>query len=281
MPPAFPPSVVPCLLLTAACGLLWSSSANAQLQTYSFQAIIQSTESSSAAFADRNLGLVAGDTITGTFVIDLSAQDTLGEIMSFGSFHNYATDSVSEYNSQTGTQNPLSRISFSSLTLDLPKERVEFGAVSNDYGPRTFDTYEQGRAPRINISNGETYATESGKLGTASGDSLNFYQKIQIASSASVDKRSRTVDFLLNDSTGTAFDSDGLPSSLSLDQFDNASIYFSLVQNPMTIQYPGSDAIRGDATFLAQITCVTAVPEPTSLGLCTLAGGLFFIRRRR
>ncbi|RYD23682.1 MAG: PEP-CTERM sorting domain-containing protein [Verrucomicrobiaceae bacterium] len=281
MPPAFPPSVVPCLGLVSACGLLWSSSASAQLQTYSFEAIIQSTESSSAAFADRNLGLVAGSTITGTFVIDLSAQDTLGDLLSFGSYRNYAPGSVSEYNPQTGTNNALPRISFSSLTLELPKGTIAFGEVSNDYGPKTFDTYEEGRAPRINVSNGETYTTESGKLGTASGDSLNFYQKLQIASSAGPGSRARTVDFLLNDSTGNAFNSDGLPASLSLEQFDNASIFFNINENPMTIQYPGSDAIRGNASFVAQITCVTAVPEPSALALCSLAGGLLFIRRRR
>lgn len=281
MPPAFPPSVVPCLGLAAACGLSLVSSANAQLQTYSFEAIVQSTEASSAAFADRNLGLVAGSTITGTFVIDISAHDTLGDLMSFGSYHNYATDSVSEYNEQTGTYNPLPRISYSSLTLDLPKGNVAFGEISNDYGPRTFDSYEGGRAPRVNVSNGQTYTTESGKLGTASGDSLNFYQKIQIASSAGPGNSSRTVDFLLNDSTGAAFNSDGLPASLSLDQFDDASIYFSLVENPFTIQYPGVEAIRGNAAFVAQITCITAVPEPSALALSALAGGLLFVRRRR
>lgn len=281
MPPAFPPSVVPRLLLTAACGLFWSSSASAQLQTYSFQAIVQSTESSSAAFADRNLGLVAGSTITGTFVIDLSTQDTLGDLMSFGSYHNYDTGSVSEYNDQTGTYNPLSRISWSSLTLDLPKGSVAFGEVSDDYGPKTFDTYEAGRAPRINVSNGGTYTTESGKLGTANGDSLNFYQKIQIASSAGPGSRSRTVDLLLNDSTGSAFNWDGLPASLSLDQFDDASIYFALTENPFSIQYPGVEAIRGNAAFVAQITCITAVPEPSSLALCALTGSLLFVRRRR
>ncbi|RYD31524.1 MAG: PEP-CTERM sorting domain-containing protein [Verrucomicrobiaceae bacterium] len=281
MPPAFPPNVVPRLGLVAACGLSLVSSASAQLQTYSFQAIVRSTESSSAAFADRNLGLLAGSTITGTFVIDISAHDTVGDLLNFGSYHNYDTGSINEYNDQTGTYNSLTRISWSSLTLELPKGTVAFGEISNNYGPRTFDTFEENRAPRINVSNDSTYTTESGKLGTSSGDSLNFYQKIQIASSAAPSNSTRTVDLLLNDSTGRAFGSDGLPASLSLDQFDDASIYFALTENPFTIQYPGVEAIRGNAAFVAQITSITAVPEPSALALCTLAGGLLFIRRRR
>ncbi len=281
MPPAFTPKLVPCLALAAACGLSLVSTANAQLQTYSFEAIVQSTEASSAAFADRNLGLVAGSTITGTFVIDISAHDTLGDLLSFGSYHNYATDSVSEYNEQTKNYNALPRISFSSLTLNLPKGTYAFGEVSNDYGPSTFDTYASTRAPRINVSNGDTYTTESGKLGTASGDSLNFYQKTEIYSSIGTGSRARTVDLLLNDSTGTAFNSDGLPTSLSLDQFDNASIFFDITERPISITYPGVEAIRGNAAFTAQITNLTAVPEPSALALCSLAGGLMFIRRRR
>ncbi|MES2657258.1 MAG: PEP-CTERM sorting domain-containing protein [Verrucomicrobiota bacterium] len=280
MLPAFPPRVVPCLRLIATCGLLWSSSASAQLQMYSFQAIVDSVESSSAAFADRNLGLVAGDTITGTFVIDISAYDTLGDLM-FGSYPNYAANSVNEYNPATGTYNLLPRHFNASLALDLPKGDIEFGGIRNDYGPNTFDTYEDGRAPRINVSNGQTFTTESGKLGSASGDSLNFYQKIQIASSIGGYQGTRTVDFLLNDSTGSAFGSDQLPASLSLNDFDGARIYFAITENPSSIQYPGVEAIRGNAGFTAQITCLTPVPEPSSLALSAIAGTLLFTIRRR
>lgn len=280
MPPAFPPSVVSCLGLVAAGGLLWSSSASAQLQTYSFQAIVDSVESSSAAFADRNLGLVAGDTITGTIVIDISAYDTLGDLL-MGSYDNYSADSVNVYNPETGTYNLLPRLFNASLALDLPKGDVEFGSISNNYGPSTFDTYEEGRAPRINVSNGQTYTTESGKLGAASGDSLNLYQKIQLASSVGSYQGSRTVDFLLNDSTGRAYNSDELPTSLSLGQFDGAKIHFAISENPFSIQYPGIEAIKGNAAFIAQITCLTAVPEPSALALCVVASNLLLIRRRR
>ena len=267
MPPAFSPRLVPCLI--AACGLIGISSASAQLQTYSFQAMVDSVESTSTAFADRSLGLVAGDTITGTIVIDLSAYDTAVD-PAFGSYRNYDTGSVNEYNPETRTYNLLPRLFNASLALDLPKGDIGFGAIRNDIDGYAFDTYEEERAPRIDVSNG-----------TADGDSLNFYQKIQIASSQGGSRGSRTVDFLLNDSSGTVFNSDALPASLSLNDFDSARIRFEIMEAPFTIQYPGVEAIRGSASFTSHLTCLTAIPEPSSLVLSAVAGSVLLTFRRR
>lgn len=79
----------------------------------------------------------------------------------------------------------------------------------------------------------------------------------------------------LGDSTGTAFSSDALPTSLDLSQFDSASLGAGFGEN-------GQPIASGEITSLSLRT--SAVPEPTTLVGAGLAGVGFLgyeLRRRR
>jgi hypothetical protein len=76
---------------------------------------------------------------------------------------------------------------------------------------------------------------------------------------------------ILDDSTGTVFSSDALPTSLELAEFDSARFVFA--GNKFNNDQYDSYYIQGDVTDLV------AVPEPTTLTLLTLGGML--IRKRK
>ncbi len=131
----------------------------------------------------------------------------------------------------------------------------------------------------IQITDGGAFNSPSGKFGQVSGDSLNFYHNIDDTLRGSYTLNNvNTVDLLLNDSTGTAFNSDQLPTALSLANFDLAKIYY--YKSFGSSLGPNVGNLRTEA-ITASITRIMEVPEPSSLLLSAWAATWLLGLRRR
>lgn len=248
----FPPKM---LSLVAA---LFASAGAASAQTFTFTAVVDSINSDNTPLAESRLGLVAGDTFTAVLVLDWNAPD-------------YDTDpKLGVYRNWNPYGYSPNRYS-ASLTLYFPNQASEFGGPSNS-----------STTPDIRVADGTTIDSVTGKLGTVSGDSFNYYQpKPQVAGPGN-GLYQETVELLLNDSSGSAFSSDGLPRSLNLSDFDLAKIYFRAARTGGGISYPGSDGPHYKSFDLfATVTNITAVPEVSTTALSLLAGGILVGTRRR
>ncbi|MEK7953344.1 hypothetical protein WKV53_22710 [Luteolibacter sp. Y139] len=271
--------------LFGACVLASLAPANGQLLEYSFQAVVDSIDSTDPGFTANRLGLVAGDTITGRIIIDRSSIDQVPGDSSFATYRNYATGGSSIYdpNSLTYQQPPL--LFQTSVSLDLPLGQGSFGTVtsSGSGGNLVYDPYSDVTAPRVNVANGTSYTSESGAFGTVSGDALNFYQVVSEVSPGGLSslKSRQTVDFLFQDADGLAFQSDALPGSLALSDFDSAKIFYKLVVPAQSIQTPVSNLTYGTLSFNAHLVSLNVVPEPSAVGLGAVAVSLLVLFRRR
>lgn len=85
-----------------------------------------------------------------------------------------------------------------------------------------------------------------------------------------------TVSIELTDTDGTVFGSEALPATLSLDDFEAASVTYTAYTSE-----GGDPLFRVDGT-ISTLTQTTSVPEPSTMLLlaCGAAGGWFYRRRR-
>ena len=235
-------------------------------QTYKFQATISSLDTNNNPYAESNIGLVAGDILTGTIVIDRSSPDTLPGDPSRGVFLN--TDPANDtWNSPY--------IYRSYVTIELPVGTYGFGNKL-EY------TYGFVR-PTLTVVNNSDFQSPSQ---TFSGDTLQFLNRYTIPeeskNSPSIrGSATRSLNLLLNDPSGIAFDSKALPTDVSLTSFSTATISYQKRAEFGTTYNANGENISPYAGFTAHITSITGVPEPSAFALVTLTGTACLFRRHR
>lgn len=263
LPPLFRCALIP----TIAFGFTFcfGTALTLQGQSYRFQATIASVETNSNAYAESNIGLVAGDTLTGTIVIDRSSTDTLPGDPSRGVFLN--TDPAN-----TAWDSPY--IYHSYVIIELPVGTYGFGnKLEYTFG------YVR---PTLTVVNNADYQISTQTL---SGDTLLFQNQYIIPEETKGPSMSRaayrSLSLLLNDPSGTALDSEALPTALDLAAFSTAMISYNK-RAEFTFQTgPDGSFFTPYAGFTANITSITGVPEPSIFALVTVAGTACLFRRHR